>query len=362
MIVGAGPAGLATAIAARLRGMRVAVADCRKPPIDKACGEGLLPQAIGALDSLGVELTSDQAFPFRGIRFLDDESRASAHIPGGGAYGVRRTELHKSLFERASELGVTFHWNSFIHSLEAGKARVNHQELRYKFLVGADGLNSMVRNWAGLKVRRLRHRRFGFRQHYAIPAWTDMVEVHWAKNCQIYVTPTGRKEVCVSVLTRDRHCRVDQAIKLVPEIADRLGGARATSSEIGALTLLQSVRDVVRGNVALVGDASGSVDGIAGLGLSLAFEQALSLADAMANLDLSIYRTAHRRIMRSPVRITRLLLLLDHSPWLRRKTLRLFAEYPAIFSRLMSIHTGAPEQANLSAPEIVALGWRVLGA
>jgi hypothetical protein len=104
------------------------------------------------------------------------------------------------------------------------------------------------------------------------------------------------------------------------------------------------------------------VDGIAGLGLSLAFEQALSLADAMANLDPSIYRTAHRRIMRSAVRITRLLLLLDHSPWLRRKTLRLFAEHPAIFSRLMSIHAGAPEQANLSTPEIVALGWRVLGA
>jgi flavin-dependent dehydrogenase len=39
-IIGGGPAGLAAAIAAREKGCKVAVADCTRPPIDKACGEG----------------------------------------------------------------------------------------------------------------------------------------------------------------------------------------------------------------------------------------------------------------------------------------------------------------------------------
>ncbi|MGB8062426.1 MAG: FAD-binding protein, partial [Candidatus Sulfotelmatobacter sp.] len=42
-VIGGGPAGLAAAIAARKCGLRVIVADAAQPPIDKACGEGLMP-------------------------------------------------------------------------------------------------------------------------------------------------------------------------------------------------------------------------------------------------------------------------------------------------------------------------------
>ena len=55
-IVGGGPAGLATAIAIRQRGLRVVVADLARPPIDKACGEGLMPQTVAELKGLGVTL------------------------------------------------------------------------------------------------------------------------------------------------------------------------------------------------------------------------------------------------------------------------------------------------------------------
>src|SRR5438105_7308201 len=42
LVIGGGPAGLTAAIAARLKGFDVAVADAAHPPIDKACGEGLM--------------------------------------------------------------------------------------------------------------------------------------------------------------------------------------------------------------------------------------------------------------------------------------------------------------------------------
>jgi len=58
LVVGAGPAGLATAIAAAAKGLRVTVADARRPPINKPCGEGLLPEAVEALRGIGIELNS----------------------------------------------------------------------------------------------------------------------------------------------------------------------------------------------------------------------------------------------------------------------------------------------------------------
>src|SRR5580693_6699524 len=69
-IAGGGPAGLACAIAAAQRGLTVEVADGMSPPIDKACGEGLMPDTIAALADLGIDLNSTESAPFRGIRFL----------------------------------------------------------------------------------------------------------------------------------------------------------------------------------------------------------------------------------------------------------------------------------------------------
>jgi len=53
-VIGGGPAGLAAAIAARRAGFDVVVADRSQPPIDKACGEGLMPDGLSALQRLGV--------------------------------------------------------------------------------------------------------------------------------------------------------------------------------------------------------------------------------------------------------------------------------------------------------------------
>jgi 2-polyprenyl-6-methoxyphenol hydroxylase-like FAD-dependent oxidoreductase len=114
--------------------------------------------------------------------------------------------------------------------------------------------------------------------------------------------------------------------------------------------------------VALVGDASFTVDGIAGFGLSLAFEQAIHLADALARNDLACYQTAHREISKAPWKMTRLLLLMDQSAWLREKVLRLFARNPALFLKMMSAHMAETAQDSLKATDMIGLGWHVLRA
>jgi flavin-dependent dehydrogenase len=360
VVVGAGPAGIATAIAAALKGLQTTVLDFRKPPIDKPCGEGLLPEAAEALESLGIDL-SRSAFPFSGIRFSDDQSSVRARI-AGRAYGLQRRALHQLLVERATALQVRFLWSTRVSEFHADHLRIGDQSLSFRWLVGADGQNSAVRKWAGLNPRRRAHSRFGFRRHYAVKPWTDCVEVHWGERCQMFVTPTGEEEVCVALLANDPQMRIDRALAQFPEVANRLRCVEVIGQEAGAVSVLGRARAVVRGNVALVGDASCAIDGIAGQGLSLAFQQAIALGDALAREDMPHYVAGHRQITANAVRMTRLLLLMGSSVTLRRKVLRLFAKNPTFFSRMMAIHTRESREAALKARDVVGLGWRILWA
>ena len=322
----------------------------------------MLPGAVANLGGFGIRLDPRHGFPFRGISFSDQEFSASARISHGIGYGVRRNVLHSLLVERASERGVSFYWGARVTGFDAGGAFVDGAYLPCKWLVGADGQNSSVGKWANLSSKRPRLSRFGFSRHYSVRPWTDLVELHWGPGCQMFVTPTAGDEVCVALLSHDPRLRIDRALIHFPEVAKHLNSSRPRAAELGSVTALGRARGVVRGNVALVGDASFSVDGIAGLGLNLSFQQAILLAEAFAREDLNYYDLAHRKLSRAPWRMTRLLLLMDQSMWVRRKVLRLFAHKPAMFSELMSAHMAQAANETLDTREILDLGWQVLRA
>src|SRR5206468_76826 len=103
-IVGGGPAGLAAALALTQSGREVTVLDCAVPPIDKACGEGLMPDSLAALEALGVTV-GDAGTSLSGIRFFDSDSCVSADFPNGIGRGIRRILLHELLINRAERAG-----------------------------------------------------------------------------------------------------------------------------------------------------------------------------------------------------------------------------------------------------------------
>ena len=102
LVVGGGPAGLSAAIAARRKGFSVTLIDAAVPPIDKACGEGLMPDALRALADLGVEIPADAGFAFYGIRFLGEDVSVEAEFPSGFGLALRR---EKSDLENRSDFG-----------------------------------------------------------------------------------------------------------------------------------------------------------------------------------------------------------------------------------------------------------------
>lgn len=365
LVVGGGPAGLAAAIAAAEKGLQVAVVDPHKPPIDKACGEGLLPEAVAALRTLGIQVERAPGFRFAGIQFADEESSAAARFPEGRAYGVRRTALHQMLVDRASALGVALLWGKQVTSHDSLHARAGGDKLFFRWLVAADGLHSPIRRKAGLNSvwRSVGPQgRFAFRRHYAVAPWSDLVEVYWGEDYQAIVTPTGREEVCVAVFASDRRMRIESTLTRFPELAKRLVGATPSSAEAGSRTMLAQARAVVHGNIALIGDAACSIDGVAGQGLNLAFQSAIHLGEALAREDLRGYTAAHYKVTRMATRMTQLLLLMASSNWVRRKALRMFASDPDFFSKMISIHAGAAQPDAFRLAELFDLGWEVLRA
>jgi flavin-dependent dehydrogenase len=339
LIVGGGPAGLATAIAARLGGLSATVLDRARPPIDKPCGEGLMPAGVERLQALGVRLAEAAGRPFRGIRYRDGELLAEAEFPGAPGLGLRRTALHQALVERAEEVGVELRWGTSVRGLAPGGVATDDGPVTGRWLVGADGLNSRVRNWAGLERPSGRHRRFGVRRHYRLQPWTDKVEVWWADGVEAYVTPVAAREVGVALLWSGEKSRFDLLLERFPALAQRLAGAEPASRDKGAGPLDRRPRRVWRDRMLLVGDAAGYLDAITGEGLDLAFHQAFALVEAVRRGDPRRYARFHRRLARLPFALIHLLLFVERRPALRRRLIRTLADEPRLFQRLLAIHS-----------------------
>lgn len=321
-----------------------------------------MPDGLAALAELGVRLPQDKTEPFHGIRFLDDERSVAARFAQGHGLGVRRTVLHQVLVDAAVQAGVEFEWGARVAGLTRGGVLLRNREIRCRWVVGADGLNSRVRTWAGLDRNLSSTLRFGHRSHYAVRPWSDMVEVHWTGNGQLYVTPVSGREICVALVTRDRNLPVTEAMAGCSSLPRELREALPSTREQGAITANRRLHSVVSGNCALLGEASGCVDAVTGQGLSLAFRQALALEKALRAGDLRVYERAHRRLMRLPTTMAGLLLLMDRRHNLRKRTLRAFSSQPELFGRLLAVHTGPASPLEFGLRGATSLGWHMLTA
>ncbi|WP_328727246.1 NAD(P)/FAD-dependent oxidoreductase [Streptomyces sp. NBC_00259] len=329
LVAGGGPAGLATAIHGALAGLDVVVAEPRPTPIDKACGEGLMPGAVRALGTLGVRVTGG---PFHGIRYVDGVTgdTAEARFRSGHGIGVRRTVLQPALAARAAELGVRIVPQRLDRVLQ-DERQVTAGGLTARYLVAADGLHSPIRRALGLCAPPgpRRAARYGLRRHYAVAPWSDLVEVHWSARSEAYVTPLAPGLVGVAVLTAQR-APFDAQLDCFPALRARLT-AGAASAVRGAGPLRQGVRSRVAGRVLLVGDAAGYVDALTGEGLTLALTAAGELVRCVRAGRPEAYEHAWRRLSRSYRLLTGSLLRARENPYLAARIVPLASRLPRVF-------------------------------
>lgn len=249
-----------------------------------------MPDSRQELAKLGIELAPAHGAGFAGIRFADPCSTVSAEFAQGAGLGIRRLALHQQLLDCAATMGVRMRWRTRIELCPAQQPVLDGRILSFRYLVGADGGASQVRVWAGLNIGDLRSRRFGFRAHFQFVNESNMtvhpgsshLEVHWGDKGQAYVTPIGEHEICVAVVSRSHASETfKQVIESIPILRESLSKARQLTPQRGAVTTTSSLRRVVKDNVALVVDASGSADAVIGEGLGMGFRQARLLRDSI---------------------------------------------------------------------------------
>ncbi|MGH3273191.1 MAG: NAD(P)/FAD-dependent oxidoreductase [Streptosporangiaceae bacterium] len=369
LIVGGGPAGLGTAIQCALAGLEVTVAEPRPGPIDKACGEGLMPAAVTSLAALGV---APGGHPFRGIRYLDEKHRADGFFRGGPGLGVRRTELHAALSSRARALGVRVLPVRVTGFSQDGDC-VTAAGLAARYLVAADGLHSVIRRACALDPLPAARPRYGLRRHYRVTPWSDMVEVHWSPMAEAYVTPVADDLVGVAILGPRTGGSAgfgkagsggvgpggegagegdageggfgeggfDCRLAAFPGLRERLAGALPVGRVRGAGPLRQDVARRTSGRVLLVGDAAGYLDALTGEGISVALTQAAVLARCLRADRPGDYEDAWRRASRKSRLLTSGLLWSRHSPVLARRIVPAAERLPRLFTAIVNQVAGA---------------------
>lgn len=329
LVAGGGPVGLACAIEAALLGMSVAVVDPRDGPIDKACGEGLMPGAIAALRRLGVE---PDGVPFAGIAYVDAKGAARHAFRDGPGLGVRRTTLHAALSTRADELGVT-RVGAKIEQISQERHAVTAAGVSGAWLLACDGLHSTVRGLVGLTVAGPRsRRRFGQRRHLLTPPWSEYVEVHWGPRAEAYVTPVAPDLVGLAVLG-PQGASYDELLAGIPSLRARLSEPAWATPVRGAGPLRQHVSGRVAGRVLLVGDAAGYVDALTGEGIRTGLACAEAAVRAIATGDPTAYERDWRRLTRSYRVLTGTLLASTRPALVRRHVVGAARALPPVFGR-----------------------------
>lgn len=331
VVAGGGPAGLVSALYAVRAGLSVTVLDRRCGPIDKACGEGLMPGAVRALHELGVDPCGH---PISGITYLEGTTGRSAEAPfrHGPGMGVRRTTLQLALAQAAEVAGVHLARATAGNVSQSGtgvRVECDTGVVQGRYLIAADGLHSPLRRRLGLDAPERGRRRWGIRAHFAVAPWNDHVEVHWGRAGEAYVTPVAPDLVGVAVLTSEQG-DYRSALREFPQLAARLDAHQPLGTR-GAGPLRQRARSRVAGRVLLVGDAAGYVDALTGEGLAVAFAGARAAIDAIAADDPGAYERAYRRVNRRPQLITQATLWAAQHDRMRRRIVPAAARAPVLF-------------------------------
>jgi len=361
VVAGGGPVGLAVAIESARRGLAVRVIERGVPPLDKACGEGILPLGAAALADFGVSFDAAHAVALEGIRYVSGTCVAEGRFERGQGLGVRRAVLVSALRARALDLGVALQDGTCVTGFRETRLRgaplvrvdTAAGPLLARVLVAADGLHSRIRRSAGLALPDRGVVRMGVRRHYACRPWTSLVEVHWADDLEAYVTPVSPDVVGVALLCRSRGLAAtgfEALLARFPDLALRLRNAPALGVDRGAARFRQRVRGRCRGHVLLVGDAAGSVDPLTGEGLTLGFRSARVLAEVIAEgAPLARYERRVQPLHRHYALVAHGLLALSARPALRRRAVAMLAGAPDLFARFLALSSGERPLSALGA-------------
>lgn len=340
-IIGGGIAGLNTALRLLKKGHRVTVYEKLRGGIDKVCGEGILPFGVAQLKRLGIEeLVAANSKKFYGLSYCLGNKKLEASFPNSEyGLGVDRGTLDSLL------RGVCRAFDGF--ELVQGR-RVLPQEVEasHDQLIGADGVQGKTAMWSGRKPKH--SSRVGVRFRISAPA-PPKVTVHFFKQGEIYLTPTGVGTLSVAMLLNKDLLGV-KGKELQPYCEAFFRNALPSYSHHAIFDF------ATRGHIAtdwrgktpevlLLGDALKAFDPICGAGMSFAL---ICGQYASENLDnvAGYYKAIHPTI-KALAQYTRLVIFFSGAGWRTRLMFRQLKKSPALFQKMVASHDGKHQFQDL---------------
>jgi flavin-dependent dehydrogenase len=376
VVVGAGPAGAATAILLAEHGLHVIVLDRGSLPRPKICGEYLSPEAARVLDRLGVLKAVDVAgaAAIHGMRITAPDGTAiTGHYRDVGAWrpyrqhamGVARETLDGALVERVRALPVDLREHARVVDLivEQGvvtgvrfadrDARVH--DVRARLVVGADGRASVVAERLGCR-RPHALRRMALVTYVAgLESCRDLGEIFVDPPDYAILNPIAPDRVNLALVVPLAHAvrwsdRLDDfmaaRVRQLPHLARRLAGATRVAPIRALGPLAHRVALPKTGGVLLVGDAGGFYDPFTGEGVFTALRSAelavATIVRALASGDVSAralagYERARREVFSGKERVTQALQFLIRHRRLANFAVRALARRPAALDALLGV-------------------------
>ncbi len=299
LVVGAGPAGSATALYLATAGYDVVLVDKCKFPRDKICGDFVSPVAQVELAKLGITSTPEFKSANRISKaavYLDGKkivSRSPPKVQGLPRYGrvVPRLVLDKLLLESACREGVVF-----LENMRAVGMRVKHRgveletegtegerTLKARLLIGADGSNSTIARIVRGQPPSSADRIIAIRGYFkSVEGQSSQADLHFNKESfpgYCWLFPTGKNEANVGVgMVLDTIPSGNRLVELLNQLISndealsrRLKNAKLVG-QIGGwpLTTYNPNQPLVDNHVMLVGDAAGLINPLNGEGIQYA--------------------------------------------------------------------------------------------
>jgi flavin-dependent dehydrogenase len=297
-ISGAGPAGASLALRLARRGLRVALLDAGQFPRDKLCGEFLSPEGVQALERLGLggALARCRARTIGRVRLTTPSGRAlEATLPDGrSALGLSRAVLDTLLIAEARQAGVRVVEQARVGGplveegrvagLAARSADQGRMRVRAKVTVAASGRHSTLVGQTGRTRFRewVYHRRdFGLKCHLLSPGHRtpDAVTLHllpggYVGTCQVEGGLVNLCGLLPEALLRRYRGDLQALTRAVFNANPELARLWASASPTGPWKTVAGVRVEISTprfpGIFYAGDCQGTVDPLAGQGITMA--------------------------------------------------------------------------------------------